>query len=403
MITMQNHGIGGLIETLSDGKVDASQRETRIGERFTAEVLPLISPRGAKYDAKAAEAFWSTFSLRELYIACTGKFPRYGDVKETTGTPVKTSVFTLILTGGLSSRVILGYDTTSGLIGDKLVTPYNSNLLIDKFPGFNELSGIADVAEGALYPDVAITEKGLYDTTFSKRGAMVSVTEEAILFDQTGLVLARCNEVGRQLALDREKHIINSVCDQTGYECYFTTTGGSATLYDTAQLKTSNALVDYTDIENAALYLQLTTAVITAIGDSDTPITDAALPPYEVLVPKTLEFTARHIANTLTVESAPASSSVPSAMMNNPVAITVLSSPYLDKADNANGVAHWYLAGAGGFKRQFIEKIHMPLQVVQVPSAEVNATSQDIVAGVRARYKSRVFALDNKFVVKNTD
>ena len=390
MITVKHRGIGGLIETLSDGLTGAA-RSQRVADRFTNEIAPKLS--GPQVDEKVKKAFFDSFSIREAFVACTGDFPRFGSVQEAA---LKHTDFTVVILGGLSALVQAAYNTTEGLIGDKLVTPYNSSLISDIFPVFDTPTGMADVAEGATYGVVDIADRYVGDTTFSKRGAAVLVTEEAVLFDQTGQLISRCNNIGKQAALDREKYIIKGIQDlSAAYYCYYPA-GSRAALYDTAQVKTSNALATYVDIEDAALYLSMTTAV----DPVTTPdvIVDAALSPYTVLVPKALEFTALHIKNTLTVQTNPGVTSGVSPVMNNPVSIEVLSSPILD----VDSASTWYFAGAGGFKRQFIEKIHFPMQAVQIPPAESNAIMADTLGGVRVRYKSKVFALDNKFVVKNT-
>lgn len=391
MAQVKERGIGGLINTLAEGKTGA-ERDRRVAERFANEVAPVLNETEGDSGKKAREAFFKNFSLREAYVACTGDFPRMGHVKESA---INSSAFSIITSAALSAKVIEGYDAVQGLIGDMLVTPFNSTLIADLFPGFDSVSGIADVAEAAKYPDVTIGEKAVGDTTFSKRGAMVQITEEAILFDQTGQLLLRANAIGREIRLDREKAIVKGVLDQTNFRCYYPVVGGSptqTTLFDTDQTVASNALVDYTDIEKAALQF-----LTCAVDSNSNPILDAAVAPYVVLVPKALEWTARNIANGTQIR-VDTNSGALTTLGPNPVSVEVMTSPILDGISTST----WYMAGNGGFKRQFIEKIHMPLQVVPVPAAEINAVSNDIVGGVRARYKSKVFALDNKFVVKCT-
>jgi hypothetical protein len=64
-------------------------------------------------------------------------------------------------------------------------------------------------------------------------------------------------------------------------------------------------------------------------------------------------------------------------------------------------VGTWYISGAGGFQDAYVDKRVIPFEVVQIPQAEVQAVSADVIAGVKAAFKEDVVPRDpQKFIVK---
>ncbi len=76
---------------------------------------------------------------------------------------------------------------------------------------------------------------------------------------------------------------------------------------------------------------------------------------------------------------------------------TVLDHPDLD----AQSSTAWYL---GDFKKQFVEKVIIPPQVLTRKYGDNNedAWRKDIVASVKVRYDSKFGAVDYAFVGKST-
>ena len=99
---------------------------------------------------------------------------------------VGTSLFQVITGELIARKVNEGYEDETGFIGDKLVTVLPSRLRSSKIAGFRALAGPTEVAEGESYQESTFEEK--YVTTLeSKQGRILSINEELIAFDQTGV------------------------------------------------------------------------------------------------------------------------------------------------------------------------------------------------------------------------
>lgn len=392
-VSITERGLGETYRQLRDGK-SGSEGDSRAVARFNAEILPTIQQVSGKRDDKKVEKLaqiCETFSVRDFFEAVTGTRAVEGQVREAA---LASPGFATVTTALLASKAIEGYNTVDGLVGDFLVQPYNSKLKTEKFAGFTFPDGIADVAEGAVYPDATMTDKFVGDAAFSKRGVLVRITEEAILFDQTGQILQRANMVGEALRVDREKMILGSIADEATQLVYYPS-GVNAALYGGTN-SIANTLTDFTDLQNASIKLAA------QVTETSEPIVNLDLAPRVLLVPKALEWTAWRIINSTMVQlRTPTTTSDFVQQTPNPFAGGVIySSAILDTL--TSGTTRWYYSGAMGFKKQFIEKIHIPFQATQVPPAEVNTISADTIGGIRVRRKSKVFALDTVYVIRNT-
>lgn len=144
------------------------------------------------------------FSYYELADAC-GVLPRLRSLQEvplaeqSLGTPEGVSHLLQESNPGMSSRlfqvvtgeligrkVIEGYEDDAGFIGDQLVSVIPSRYRNTRIAGFRALAGPTEVAEGHPYEESSFAEK-FVTSQESKQGRILSINEELIAFDQTGV------------------------------------------------------------------------------------------------------------------------------------------------------------------------------------------------------------------------
>ena len=311
------------------------------------------------------------------------------------GTPMFTeavaaSQFQTLVGVLLSKKMLDAYEAAIKL-ADKLTSKFNSNLESDKIPGAFVKGDLEDVDEGQPYPQLGDIEEKYVTIDHQKRGLMLNVTEEAVRFDRTGLVMMRAQQFGERAGIDRESRVMKGVQDVSGFEPYYPT-GTVEGMYQNAQGAgdpheydnlITDVLADYTDINALWTLLQLMK------DDNGDPIMNE---PKILLVPVTLGVTAiRVIKNT--VLAGAANSEI------NPFAnrFEILDSSYLD----AQSVTAWYL---GDFKKQFLEKVIIPMQVLTRPMSDKHQEgwNNDILAQFKLRYDMTLGARDYRFVGKST-
>lgn len=179
---------------------------------------------------------------------------RYSDFNEITG-----QIFFSIVDEGYNSEEF---------VFTSLVPTIHSDIAdMEKIPGISTMGDEAEVVgEADAYPFVGVSEDYYLVAEKQKRGFIVPLTKEAIAFDKTGMLVERCRETGKFLGLNKEKRIIDCIIDEndgaksptlgghrynwrgTDYATYQTTTPW-------INVKTSNGLTDYTDVENSWLLL----------------------------------------------------------------------------------------------------------------------------------------------------
>jgi hypothetical protein len=282
---------------------------------------------------------------------------------------------------------------------DKLVTQFDSKLQTDKIPGTYVEGTMEDVEAGAPYNHTGDIKDKYVQITGKKRGMILDVTEEAVMFDQTGMVMLQAERFGELAAIDRETRGIYTIMDiSVGGKNYYawypsgTRTAiwanaggkGSAHEYDNLIV---DVLTDYTDLNSANTLLGLMK------DDNGHNIT---LPATTLLVPRTLQMTAtRLIKNTVMPGGANEE--------RNPFAdaVEVVHSPIIDGSGDGNATTMWFW---GNFKRQFLNKVIYPMQVLRRKFSDNHdpAFERDILAQYKVREYSQVGAQDYRYVIKST-
>lgn len=338
-----------------------------------------------------------TFMGQEWVSSCDPASGHDVRIRESAGAAVMNLAFSNITGQMIYSKVMEGWNT-AGLIGDQLVDVVQTQFEQERIPGVTKLGNRSEgIGEGEPYPVIGFQEEFVDTPRTTKHGAICAVTKETVFFDRTGLVMRRASEVGEALSIRRERAIIDACTGATGAFLY--KRNGDSTpraMYLTAapyiNTVSSNALADWTDIENAELAFD-------ALTDPNTgePIQPRAL---NLLVPSALKHTAKRIVNAteIRVGNAATAGNV-NTISANPVAgdYGVLSSPYVKVLTGS--ASTWFL---GDFKRAVWYMQNWPITVVQAPDNSEAEFSNDIVLRFKASEKGTPAISEPRYCVKNT-
>ena len=314
---------------------------------------------------------------------------------------VDSSVFSNII-GQITYAAVLDALEQPDFIARGLVTTTPAETqTVEIIPGISKIGDVAeDVGEGEEYPLVGISEEYVTAPRKIKDGFILPVTEEAIAEDKTGVMEKSLSGATEALAITWEREVLDTVL---GVTTSYSRNGGAvqATYNDTHtegtfdNLSASTALVDYTDIESAALLWDDITDPNT--GD---PITIGGS--IQIVVPTGLEFTA-HRALTGTIEQGAISATVPRTISANPLDMqtrrqyTVLTSQWVK--DRTNSTSTWFL---GNFPGAFQYREIFPIQLNRADRNSEAGFSRDIVTQIKVRRKGSPAVIEPRKVIKCT-
>ena len=232
------------------------------------------------------------FSFKEIAQALGG------DVDTHSAGPVfreavAASQFNVLVGVLVSTKVMDAYKTYTGVV-DQLISPFSSNLETDKVPGAYLTGSLSNVGEGAEYPQVADIKDKWVEIGHQKRGLILNITDEAVRFDRTGLVMREAAKLGDRMGRDRESRIMKVIQDTalpykawypsgTQEDLYQHAAGSTSHTYDNL---TTDALNDYTDV--SALF----TLLRSMKDDNGDPID---VLPQILLVPVSLQIKAARV------------------------------------------------------------------------------------------------------------
>lgn len=313
------------------------------------------------------------FSLRELFEA------------------VDSTTFA-ITTGNLIHKALIDSYNGADIISDQLVTNIPSNRQEEIIVGFTATESPKLVPEGMEYEESSMGDKGV-GTKADKYGRIISITEEAIMFDQTGQILNFAREIGEKAAQYKERLIIEGIVDLNSnvYRPIINGVPTATALYSSGNgnFVAENSLTDYTSIEKAR---QKFANFTDENGDL------ISIRPKIILVPFALETTARRILNSIEIEEITGEDGSRATRSPNPFRdnYKILSSVFIDGVSTTN----WYL---GDFKRQFGWQDVVPLQVTRRKSGNEDEFKRDVVAQFKVRFFGGIFAKDKVYVIKNTE
>lgn len=320
-----------------------------------------------------------------------------------------TSIFPVV-TGQLLSQMIIDAYEITPVVADQLVTVVPAKLRNQKIAGFTSLGGPLEVAEANQYSATGFGEKYVISSE-TKKGRILEISEELILFDQTGEILRRAQMIGEMVRQDWDRSVVRAVCDAdtassvyvyrpsgTGTALYasdgsnynYIGSGSSISGYDAQKVLTDWTTLDHvrkfraTQVKDDRL-----DGTSRAIGMINTGLT--------LLVPESLAGTAGSIVNATTTWTEGATSGTHyGAQYGNPIRSmisSVVSSPYVDEINSAD----YYV---GQFKKQFIWTEIWPIQTFLQGSNSESAFNADIAFRVKARYYGGTTAVDKVYVTK---
>ncbi len=344
------------------------------------------------------------FSLRGLFEALVeegSELVRLLDPRQSGGTSlveaagaVDTAAFSNI-TGQIVYSHALAAFRDPAFLWPHLVETIPTQFSGEKIPGIGRLGDQAEtVAEGQPYPLAGLSEEYIQTPETAKRGFIVPVTKEAIFFDRTGLVLRRAAEVARWLGVNKEKRVLDVVL---GLENPYQRNGVASSTYlnsgDWVNVKSSNELVDWTNIEAAELLFD-------AMTDPNTGEPVAILP-NTIIVPSALKHTARRIVRATSVAHVDNSATADTVrtMSASPLDdYRILTSPYVKQATNSDST--WFL---GEPQRAFAYMENWPLTVMHAPDNSEADFTRDIVARFKVSERGAAAVLEPRRMVKCTE
>ena len=330
---------------------------------------------------------------------------------------VNTNAFQVATGELIMDQVIQGYEDDSDFIADSLVEVMpGQRLRNQKMVGFTSLAGPNEVKEGHPYEESGYEEKYVV-TKESKKGRILSINEELILFDQTSEIFRRGRELGFYTRQERERTIIRGVTDaDASTDPVYRPSGTGTTLYATdgslynwigsgnttsASFNAAVPLVDWTDLEFIQRY-RATEIKDDRIDGTQRHIAGLNGPGNILLVPWALRGTAMYISNATTiVVPTGSSSSVPAGVarseMGNPFqGLPTASSAFIDEQGGQAVNDYFY----GDFRRQFKWTEIWPIQTFTQGSEAEAQFERDVAFRIKVRYYGGISAIDTKFVTK---
>ena len=277
-------------------------------------------------------------------------------------------------------------------------TPFNG----EKIPGVGNLGDVAQViGEGKDYPTAGVSEEYIETPATTKRGVIVEVTKEAAFFDRTGEVLKRCRDITVALLISKEKRCLDAALGITDLYrrnggAAQATYGASHTNGDFVNLKTSNGLTDWTNVEAAELLFD-------AITDPNTG--------EPILIDKTAMqivcATAKNYSATFALSpdvirredrGGSAAGTIVETRGRNPVRnYPVLTNAYV-KARTSSDTT-WFI---GDFKRAFEYRQNWPITPVTAPASNHDEFHRDIIQSTKISERGSVAVVEPRYVVKST-
>lgn len=311
-----------------------------------------------------------------------------------------------LLTGELVNfAVIDGYNTAEGLIGDELVTKMTVPIRNSRVPGVTTLGGPDEVAEGHPYTETTFGEKHVV-TKESKKGRILSISQETIQFDQTGLIMMNARKIGELTRQERERVIVRGVQDADGAANYVYRPSGTGTALYVAGHKNyigtggvtgydaAVALQDWTDVNHVFVY-RSTQVTDDRLDGTPRPIPGLNNGSNILLVPEGLRATADYI-KTATRQQKNTNSAADETEFGNLVAGRigkVLSSPFVDEVNAAD----WYY---GDFKGQFVWTEIWPIQTFTQGAGSEADFERDVGFRIKVRYYGGISAVETIKVTK---
>lgn len=324
---------------------------------------------------------------------------------------VSTNALSVITGELIANAIINGYDRMEGLIGDRLTQLLpNQTLRSQRIAGITAVGANKTVNEGHPYEETGFEDK-FVTSAETKEGRILSINEESLLFDKTGLVALAGGDLGENIRVERERTIVRGVTDA---EQAYRPSGTAQDLYNTdgsnrnyigvgnttsPNFNAAVPLVDWTDVQVVREF-RAVEVIDDRIDGTQRPIGGLS-GPVDLLVPEALLGNASYIANATEIDQGTdqgggALAQTVRSRFGNPASgwiRSVLSSPFVDEDDRND----WYY---GDFAKQFLWTEIWPLQTFTQGSESEASFERDVVFRIKARYYGGITARDTRWVVQ---
>ena len=278
-----------------------------------------------------------------------------------------------------------------------ITTRLNGEKLVGIAPAADEIDTIPENTDYGL---TGLHEVWVQTPQLVKKGTGIAVTKEAILHDNTNLILRRAASIADAMAFNLEKRVLDLVF---GIVNTYNRMGSTSNTYLTSgayiNVAANNALKDFTAVDVA---LQLFEDMVDP--DTGEPIVVGA---DTMIVPTALGLTARRIssASQVRVASGSAFAADPTDQAEiqtysaSPLqgSLTVKTSQYV-KA-RTSSASTWFI---GQPKKAFALMEGWPIQVVQAPANSEADFNRDVVARWKVSHYGVPAVIEPRYMVKCT-
>ena len=319
--------------------------------------------------------------------------PNDGGYRVLESQSVNTGLFANIQGQYLYNAILREYMMPE-LIGDRVCTTMDSVEVSERIPGVTAMGDQVEVVnEGDPYARAVTTERWVDTPDTIKRGMMVEVTKEAVFFDKTNRILAECARVGKYIAINRERRILDVVL---GISTVYKRNGQAAVAtYDSTNTTTSNPLVDWTSLDDADIkYAAITDP------DSGEPIVST---PSDITVPPALKNTAKRIrAATSVRENSNASAGTRNQETLTPGNslehdVNIHCNQYVKERTSSD--SSWFY---GNCSEAFVYMQNWPLTVEQEGANGPESFERDVVARYKASERGAAGVMERLYSMKCT-
>ena len=384
-----------------------------------AQLLHLMETHGAQaIQRHVAEAVaegkmsLSDFSIRDLALTFLGESwnDRFKAISigqpmplREAGDPVKSTIFSNITGQLIFSEIRKQFALEQFIFSQKIPVIKTVIAGTETVPSITDIGDTAEVVgEGQEYGSVGVGEEYFTIPAKVKMGHKIDVTEEAIFFDRTNLLVEAAGKIGQFLAFRKERDLIDVF---TGHVNNYDRNGTATNTYLTAGAFVNNQtgvlLNDWTDIEAAEL-------LFVDILNPNTSLPIDQIDPGQrqlVVMPHKIH-TARQILNATEIRSTRgtnietvSASTVPGYDL---MTSTLLYRRVLDTIEATASIAR-EVFWLGSMQNAFAWYENWPLAVFRQGGDGPAAFDRDISMRFKARYRGVAAVREPRWMTRNED
>lgn len=291
---------------------------------------------------------------------------------------IVSSAFPTIAGTLISTKMLEGYERWPDETG-RLVTEVPSKLKVSQIVGWTQITGIERVNERQDYPEMKPPSEKVKTINNYKHGGLLTLTKEAIFFDQTADLLNEARQVGEAARRKRMKLIWEAIVDLNG-NAY---SGADLFNLTNGNLQAANPLTneDAWEVIRAKLMAQ--------VDENGEPIWVFGDRPV-MIVPSGMLATAEKLQKNPTGPIGSANLDVNLAQNQ----FDILVDPYLP----AGSTSWWY----GAPQRQFRWERVWPFEVfTRIGQDTEEGFKADVIQQFKASFYGGVGAVDTKWFVQS--